>query len=45
MIIFSYNDPDMIDRILLDRIHRIKFDNLTIEDKITITKDYILPEI
>jgi len=45
LFIFSYNDPDMIDRILLDRIHRIKFDNLTIEDKITITKDYILPEI
>lgn len=45
LFIFSYNDPDMIDRILLDRIHRIKFDNLTIEDKITITRDYILPEI
>ena len=45
LFIFSYNDPDMIDRILLDRIHRIKFDNLTIEDKITITNDYILPEI
>ena len=45
LFIFSYNDPDMIDRILLDRIHRVKFDNLTLEDKITITRNYILPEI
>ena len=34
-----------IDRILLDRIHRIKFDPLSNDDKITITHKYILPEI
>jgi hypothetical protein len=45
LIIFSYNDPEKIDSILLDRIHRIKFDNLTIEDKIVIVQDFILPEI
>ena len=45
LFIFSYNDPELIDRILLDRIHRIKFDPLTLEDKITITKKYILPEV
>jgi ATP-dependent Lon protease len=45
LFIFSYNDPEQIDRILLDRIHRIKFDNLTLEDKMVIVKDYILPEI
>jgi hypothetical protein len=45
LFIFSYNDPDQIDRILLDRIHRIKFDSLTISDKIVIVKKYILPEI
>lgn len=45
LFIFSYNDPDLIDRILLDRIHRIKFDNLTLDDKLIITRDYILPEI
>ena len=33
-----------IDRIS-DRIHRVKFERLTILDKITITKDYLLPEI
>lgn len=45
LFIFSYNDPDQIDRILLDRIHRIKFENLTPEDKLVIIKKYILPEI
>jgi ATP-dependent Lon protease len=45
LFIFSYNDPNSIDKILLDRIHRIKFDNLTINDKIEITKRYLLPDI
>ena len=45
LFIFSYNDPEQIDRILLDRIHRIKFDNLSLEDKKVIVNKYILPEI
>lgn len=45
LFIFSYNDHTMIDNILLDRIHRIKFDNLTLEDKKTIVNKHILPEI
>ena len=45
LFIFSYNDVSLIDRILLDRIHRVKFDYLTIQDKIIITKTYLLPEI
>jgi len=45
LFIFSYNDVEAIDRILLDRIHRIKFDHLTNEDKLVITREYILPEI
>lgn len=45
LFIFSYNDPDEIDRILLDRIHRIKFDHLSLDDKLVITENYILPEI
>jgi len=36
LFIFSYNDVSSIDRILLDRIHRIKFDHLTIDDKLEI---------
>tara|TARA_E500000178_G_C16927841_1_gene710270 strand:+ start:1 stop:1134 length:1134 start_codon:yes stop_codon:yes gene_type:complete len=45
LFIFSYNDPSVIDRILLDRIHRIKFSHLSLEDKIVITRNHILPEI
>ena len=45
LFIFSYNDVDQIDKILLDRIHRIKFDNLLLEDKLIITKDYLLPNL
>jgi len=45
LFIFSYNDAQQIDKILLDRIHRIKFDNLSLTDKITIVNKYILPEI
>ena len=44
LFIFSYNDVSVIDSILLDRIHRIKFDNLTVKDKIEIVNNYILPE-
>ena len=45
LFIFSYNDPALIDRILLDRIHRIKFDHLSLEDKLVITKKYLFEEI
>jgi ATP-dependent Lon protease len=45
LFIFSYNDPEQIDRILLDRIHRIKFDNLSLDDKMVIVRKFILPEI
>jgi ATP-dependent Lon protease len=34
LFILSYNDADAIDKVLLDRIHRIKFDTLSIEDKV-----------
>jgi len=45
LFIFSYNDVDSIDRILLDRIHRIKFKHLSMAEKVVITNKYILPEI
>ena len=45
LFIFSYNDVEVIDRILLDRIHRVKFDSLTLYDKLEITRKYILKEI
>jgi ATP-dependent Lon protease len=45
LFILSYNDVDVIDKILLDRIHRIKFDSLSIEDKLVISNSHILPEV
>jgi len=45
LFIFSYNDVDAIDQILLDRIHRVKFSPLTLDDKLVISKDYILHEV
>jgi len=45
LFILSYNDRDAIDKILLDRVHIIKFDNLSLEDKLIIAKEHILPDI
>tara|TARA_Y100000389_G_scaffold104988_1_gene101871 strand:+ start:5143 stop:8841 length:3699 start_codon:yes stop_codon:yes gene_type:complete len=45
LFIFSYNNVAAIDRILLDRIHRVKFKHLSLEDKQVIVKNYLLPEI
>ncbi len=45
LFIFSYNDPEQIDKILLDRIHRIRFENLSLNEKIIIVNKFILPEI
>jgi ATP-dependent Lon protease len=45
LFILSYNDVEAIDRILLDRVHRIKFDSLSIEDKIVICNKHLLPEM
>jgi ATP-dependent Lon protease len=45
LFILSYNDPSSIDRVLLDRIHRIKFNHLSLNDKLTIVEKHLLPEI
>ena len=45
LFIFSYNDVDAIDRVLLDRIHRIKFEHLSLADKLVITRTHLLPEV
>ena len=45
LFIFSYNDPEQIDKVLLDRIHRIKFENISLTEKIVIVNKFILPEI
>jgi SpoVK/Ycf46/Vps4 family AAA+-type ATPase len=45
LFILSYNDADKIDKILLDRVHRISFKSLSLEEKLVISKSHILPEI
>lgn len=45
LFILSYNDVDAIDKILLDRVHRIKFSNLSLEDKLIICNTHILPDV
>jgi ATP-dependent Lon protease len=45
LFILSYNDASLIDKILLDRVHRIKFNSLSLEDKLVVSKNHILPEI
>jgi ATP-dependent Lon protease len=45
LFIFSYNNPEAVDKILLDRIHRIKFKHMTLDEKLTICQEYLLPEM
>ena len=45
LIVFSFNDIDRIDPILRDRITVIETKAFTIEDKINIIKNYMLPDI
>lgn len=45
LFVFSYNDVDAIDRVLLDRIHRIKFEHLTTQDKLSVCRKFLFPEI
>ena len=45
LFVFSYNDVGLIDKILLDRIHRVKFEHLNLDEKLIICNKYLLPEI
>ena len=45
IMIFSYNDSEKIDHILLDRITEIKIKAYTIQDKILIVKNFVIPEL
>jgi len=45
LFVFSYNRPEEIDKILLDRIHRIPFDPLSLQDKKVIVRKYIIPSL
>ena len=45
LFIFSYNDYNLLDPILADRIHRVKFTNIDINDKIKVVNNYLLREL
>ena len=45
LFIFSYNDFNKLNKILADRIHRIKFNQSVQNEKITIMKKYLIPKL
>lgn len=45
LIVFSFNDPDLIDPILRDRITMVETHPLNLKEKVTIIRDYMFPEI
>ena len=45
LFILSYNEPNNLDKVLLDRIHRIKFHSLKLHEKIEVSKKFLLPKI
>ena len=45
IMMFSYNDSNLVDPILLDRIKEINVSPYTINDKIEIIKNFTLPEL
>ena len=45
LIIFTYNDDTMISPILKDRMIRIETKDYTTSDKLSISKNYMIPEI
>jgi len=45
IFIFSFNDINKIDKILLDRMEIINVESYSIKEKITISKDYLLKQL
>lgn len=45
LFVFSYNDPSLIDKILLDRIQQIDVQPFKLNDKLNIAKQFIIPEM
>ena len=45
LFIFTYNDPTKIDKILADRLFKIKIDDYTFKEKLEITNKHIIPAI
>lgn len=45
LFIFSYNDPENLDPILKDRMKIIKMPGYNQEEKLVITRDYVIPAV
>ena len=45
LFFFSFNDAKLINPVLKDRLNIIKFEGYTIEEKISIVQDFIIPEM
>ena len=45
LLIFCYNDPNEINKILLDRMYKMKTSGYNAKDKLVIARDYLLPSI
>lgn len=45
LFVFTYNDADKIDRILADRLFKIKVDNYSFDEKLEITKKHLVNDI
>ena len=45
LFIFSYNDPSLIDKILLDRLKEIEVKPFKTQDKVTIAKTFFIKEL
>lgn len=43
LFVFTYNDPSKVDRILADRLFKIKVDNYDFKEKLDITNKHIIP--
>lgn len=42
LFIFTYNDPSKVDRILADRLFKIKVDNYNVKEKLEITNKHLI---
>jgi len=45
LFIFTYNDPSKVDKILADRLFKIKVDNYSIKEKLEITNKHLISNI
>jgi ATP-dependent Lon protease len=45
LFIFTYNDPEKVDKILADRLFKIKVENYNLKEKLEITKEHIIKNV